>query len=860
MALLRSPLCPTSLRSSRVSATALAALALCLLCLMSLVLGPAASAQDASPQGLFGQASPAQGSAAQGTSQDQSAQGDVSQGPISLLHFAPRPPKPPKKPAPPSNQPMLVQATEIRYDYTNNSVAAVGNVQIYYSGATVEADQVTYDQKTKRLVAEGNVRLTEPDGKITYGQKIDLTDDYRDGFVDSLRLETPDDTRFAASRADRSKGNYTVLQNGVYTACAPCQNDPKKPPLWQVQAARIIHDEGEKMLYFEDSRIEFFGVPLAYVPFMSAPDPTVKRKSGFLFPSLSNTSQYGFGVEPKYFWALAPNYDLTLGTLLSTKQGALVEGEWRHRLLDGAYSIRAAGIFQADPGYFASRDGPDSPTANSFRGAVETAGQFAVNDKWVWGWTGLLVTDTQFLNDYQLRRFANAFDPFQTGVASEGVSQLYLSGSGERSYFDIRSIYYYGFSELDTQAQIPIIHPVLDYSNVLKQQVLGGEFSYKFNLTSLSRQQAEFDATNQSAQASNGCSAPTADTATPANCLLRAIPGQYSRGSVETDWRRTVVTSNGQMITPFFQFRGDLASVNVDNQPGVANFINPGNSNLARAMPAVGTEYRYPFVDVQPWGTQTIEPIAQLIIRPNETGIGSFPNEDAQSLVFDDTNLFSIDKYSGWDRVEGGSRVNAGIQYTAQVNQAGSLNALFGQSYELFGQNSFTVPDITNTGLESGLDKPISDYVGRVTYQPNSVYSFTARGRFDEATFTPERLEFESRANFDRWTLQVLYGDYAAQPLLGLLSRREGILAGASVKLTENWIVLGSARYDVANDLWDQTRLGVGYVDDCFMLSLNWLTGYTYTTTTPVRNSTVMLQFSLRTLGPDALAPIGATF
>jgi LPS-assembly protein len=782
-----------------------------------------------------------------------------AQGTGNLLHFPPRPVQP-KAPPPKTNGPMLVQATEIKYDYTNNTVAAVGNVQIYFGGATIEADEVIYDQKTKRLRAQGNVRLTEPDGKITYGQTIDLSDDYRDGFVDSLRLETPDDTRFAAARADRAKGNYTVLQNGVYTACAPCQNDPKKPPLWQVQAARIIHDEGEKMLYFEDSRIEFFGVPLAYVPFMSAPDPTVKRKSGFLFPSLSNTSQYGFGVEPKYFWALAPNYDLTLGTLLSTKQGALVEGEWRHRLLDGAYSIRAAGIFQADPGYFASRDGPDSPTANSFRGAVETAGQFAVNDKWVWGWTGLLVTDTQFLNDYQLRRFANAFDPFQTGVASEGVSQLYLSGSGERSYFDIRSIYYYGFSELDTQAQIPIIHPVLDYSNVLKQQVLGGEFSYKFNLTSLSRQQAEFDATNQSAQASNGCSAPTADTATPANCLLRAIPGQYSRGSVETDWRRTVVTSNGQMITPFFQFRGDLASVNVDNQPGVANFINPGNSNLARAMPAVGTEYRYPFVDVQPWGTQTIEPIAQLIIRPNETGIGSFPNEDAQSLVFDDTNLFSIDKYSGWDRVEGGSRVNAGIQYTAQVNQAGSLNALFGQSYELFGQNSFTVPDITNTGLESGLDKPISDYVGRVTYQPNSVYSFTARGRFDEATFTPERLEFESRANFDRWTLQVLYGDYAAQPLLGLLSRREGILAGASVKLTENWIVLGSARYDVANDLWDQTRLGVGYVDDCFMLSLNWLTGYTYTTTTPVRNSTVMLQFSLRTLGPDALAPIGATF
>jgi LPS-assembly protein len=779
----------------------------------------------------------------------------------NLMHFPPRPAPPAKKPVPASNAPMLVQATEIRYDYTNNSVAAVGNVQIYYGGATLEADEVIYDQKTKRLRAQGNVRLTEPDGKITFGQLIDLTDDYRDGFVDSLRLETPDDTRFAATRADRAGGNYTVLQNGVYTACEPCKDDPKKPPLWQVQAARIIHDEAERMLYFEDARIEFFGVPLAYLPFMSAPDPTVKRKSGFLFPTISQSSQYGVGIETPYFWALAPNYDLTFSTMATTLQGPLFQGEWRHRLLDGAYSIKAAGIFQLDPGYFATRDGSTSPTANTFRGAIQTAGQFALNDKWVWGWNGLLVTDSQFLFDYRLSQFLGVFDPFQTGIASEGISQIYLSGAGQRSYFDIRSIYYYGFSQEDNQSQIPYIHPVLDYSNVLGQQIMGGEFSYKVNLTSLTRQQAEFNAITQTALNNGACAMPTADTAVPANCLLRGIPGTYSRFSAQADWRRTFVTDNGQMITPFFRLTGDVASVEVDNQPGVSNYFATGQTGLARAMPVAGVEYRYPFVNVEPWGTQTIEPIAQVIIRPNETGIGRFPNEDAQSLVFSDSNLFSIDKYSGWDRVEGGGRVNAGMQYTAQINGAGSLNVLFGQSYQIFGANSFTQGDNTNTGLNSGLDKTVSDYVARVTYQPNQIYSFSARGRFDEATFTPERLELENRFNFDRWTLQLLYGDYAPQPLLGFLSRREGILSAVSFKLNENWVVLGSARYDLIENLFDQTRVGLGYVDDCFMLSFNWLTGYTYNgTTSPTTNNTFMLQLSLRTLGPDALSPVGSSF
>ena len=781
----------------------------------------------------------------------------------NLLHFPQRPP-PPKSAPIPANTPMLVQADEIRYDYPNNTVSAVGNVQIYYGGATVEADEVSYDQKTKHLRAIGNARLTEPDGKITYGQLIDLTDDYRDGFVDSLRLETVDDTHMAAARADRANGTYTVLQSGVYTACEPCKDDPKKPPLWQVRAARIIHDEGEKMLYFEDARLEFFGVPLAYIPFMSAPDPTVKRKSGFLFPNMSTSTQYGFGVSIPYFWSLAPNYDLTITSLTTTQQGELLQGEWRHRLVDGSYSIRAAGIFQLDPGYFAARDGANSPTANTFRGAIETAGQFALTNKWQWGWNGILVTDSQFLSDYRLGQFST-FDPFLTGVASEGVSQLYLTGVGARSFFDIRSIYYYGFSQEDVQSQLPIIHPVIDYSNVLGHQVFGGEFSYKVNLTSLNRQQASFDPISQTALNTGLCTINTADTAllNPNNCLLRGIPGDYTRASGEADWRRTLITNNGQMITPFFQLRTDVATLNVQNEPGVSNYIAPGSSELARVMPTAGVEYRYPFVDVEPWGTQTIEPIVQLILRPSETQIGKFPNEDAQSLVFDDSSLFKTDKFSGWDRVEGGGRLNAGLQYTAQINRAGSVNVMFGESYQLFGTNSFQAgtADITNTGLDSGLDKRASDYVGRITYQPNQVFSFTARSRFDEASFAIERLELEGRANFDRWNVQVLYGDYAAQPDLGFLFRRQGILTGASVKVTENWILLGSARYDLYAHEFDASRIGIGYVDDCLLFSFNWLTSYTYNgTSNPVKNNTFSLQMSLRTLGPDVLPSLGSAF
>jgi LPS-assembly protein len=782
------------------------------------------------------------------------------------MHFPYRS-KVPTTSGPPANTPMLVRADEIKYDYPNNSVAAVGHVQIYYGGATIEADEVVYDQKNKRLRAQGNARLTEANGRITYGQVINLTDDYRDGFVDSLRLEAPDDTRYAASRADRSQGNYTVLQNGVYTACEPCKDDPKKPPEWQVRAARIIHDDDEKMIYFEDATIDFFGLPVAYFPFMSSPDSTVKRKSGFLYPSLSTSSAYGFGIEAPYYFNLAPDYDLTLYPRFTSKQGALMEAEWNQRLLNGQYSIRAAGIYQLDPSYFASEYGEGSSETRNFRGTILTAGQFDITKQWVWGWTGVLITDPTFITDYGLGRFNGTnLDPFHTGTSesSEGISQLYLAGRGDRSYFDLRTIYYTGYSELDQQSQLPLVAPVLDYSKVLPEQVLGGELSYKVNLTSLSRQQASYDPISEAAVENSICAnglAETADTAllNKSNCLLRGIPGVYTRASAEVDWRRTVVTDNGQMFTPFFQLRGDVASVDVDNQPGVSNYIATGDSELARVMPVAGLEYRYPLIDVEPWGTQTIEPIAQLILRPNESNIGKFPNEDAQSLIFDDTNLFSVNKFSGWDRVEGGGRVNAGLQYTAQFNGAGTVNALFGQSYQIFGLNSYSVGDITNTGLDSGLDRNVSDYVGRISYQPNSTYMFLARARFDEETLAMQRFELETRANFDRWGVTFLYGDYAAQPDLGFLTRREGFLSGVSFKLTNNWIVTGSAGYDLIAHQFNQTRVGLGYVDDCLMLAFNYVTGYAYNgTATPVQNTSFMLQLSLRTLGPDTLTQAGA--
>jgi LPS-assembly protein len=773
------------------------------------------------------------------------ALGIVLATPASAQTFTynPQPPHP-RPPRPPNDGQMLVQATEVDYDYNNSRVSAVGNVQMFYNGTSVEADKVIYDQKTKRLHAEGNIRMTDVDGKITYANILDLSDDYRDGFVDSLHVDTADATRMAATRADRSDGNYTVFENGVYTACAPCKDDPKKPPLWQVKAARIIHDQAEKMLYFENAQLEFFGVPLAYLPYGSAPDPTVKKKTGFLMPEIK-TGVYGYSIETPYFWNIAPDYDATFSPRYTTQQGVLMQAEFRQRLLNGSYEIRAYGIDQQDPSAFAGQPGD-----RQFRGGVESKGQFALNDKWVWGWDGVALSDYMVMSDYNLSLYKDPLAAF-LALPTEATSDLYLTGVGNRSYFDARAIYFLSLS--GNQSQVPVVAPVIDYSNVVNHSVLGGEFSYKGNFTSLTRETAAFDAITAAALANGSCLATSADPAKnimPANCLLRGMPGTYTRATGEVDWRRSFTDSAGEIWTPFASVRVDAIDTSVANQPGVSNFLPTGETQALRVMPTVGLEYRYPFINVQPWGTTTIEPIVQVIARPNEPQAGKLPNEDAQSMTFDTSNLFSVDKFSGYDREEGGGRANVGVQTTTQFDRGGSVTAVFGQSYQLFGMNSFAVADVTNTALDSGLDKTVSDYVASINYSPNRTYTFSTRARFDEATGSVERFEAEGRANFDRFSVSLLYGDYAPQPEIGYLTRREGVLGTANIKLASNWVLTGAARWDLILNQINQYAVGVGYVDDCFVIGVNYVTSFSYATTTspPILDHVFMLQLGLRTL------------
>ena len=784
---------------------------------------------------------------------------------------------------------LVVQARQLTYDHDKNVVKAEGNVQLYYQGRILEADRVSYDRTANRVYAEGNAKLTEADGTVAYGDRFDLTDDFKSGFIDSLSAVTKDKTYFTSPRGERSAGETSEFDKGTYTACEPCREHPERPPLWQIKAVKIIHNKLEKMIYFEDASFEFLGVPIAYFPYLSSPDPSVTRKSGFLAPGYVYESRLGFGASIPYFFNLAPNYDLTVTPTFLSRQGVLGQVEWRQRMVNGSYNIRATGIDQLDPGAFEQQ--PYGTGRRELRGSVETSGKFFINEQWKYGWDLSLFSDKYFFQNYRIRS-----ESLTSDYIRESISTAYLTGQGDRSYFDLRGYRIVGLSEYDFSKQQPLVLPVLDYNRTIaidpaQSYGIGGEVKIDVNFTALSRTAADYQSTgvrllDKAFSLYDVC--PTSLSPNPAlpnfkppNCFIRGVGGSYERASTNISWQRKFIDPFGEVWTPFAFVRLDASWLAL-NESSTYSFTSAGgfsqisnadqsnffgsrnSSGYGRALPGIGLEYRYPFIASTGWATHLLEPIAQVIVRPNEAHAGDLPNEDAQSLVFDDTNLFEWNKFSGYDRTEGGVRLNAGAQYTMTFQSGMSVNALLGQSFQLAGLNSYRVEDVANVSAGSGLETNTSDYVGRVAVNAGSNLSFIARSRFSEKDFTPESIDLIGNGNFGPLAGSVQYSRYAAQTLIGYPYRREGVLFTGKYDFLDHYFVKGTAtldlnpyKYDLATGLYDLKLgspavsvlgLGLGYDDECTTVSVNYSRSYTDSAGVRGLDQTVLLQLTLRTL------------
>ncbi len=705
---------------------------------------------------------------------------------------------------------MLLEADTLVYDNDKQTVTAVGGVQIDYNNNRVVAQRVAYNRATGRLVASGNVQAIDQSGNVIYSDRIDVTDDFRDGFVNALRIETPDKTYFAAESAERRDGVVTTFNQGVYTACEPCEDKPEKPPIWRVKAQKIIWNGQTKVVRFERARFEMFGFPIAYLPAFEVADPTVKQKSGFLFPTFGYKDELGFSAAVPYYVALNPSYDLTITPRGYTRQGFMGEAEFRRRFDNGGFNLRVAGINQANPDAF---DANTVDADEEFRGAVTSSGAFSINPRWTFGWDILAQTDKNFAYTYGLDRYASYVHR----------SEVYLTGLNDRNYFDLRAMKFQVQEEVlnsdpnSVSQKQPWVLPSFDYSITPDEPIAGGELSIDVNVQGISRDRLAIDDYPDFA----GIVPNVIDGQN-----IRGIDGNTGRATAQAEWRRTLITPGGLALTPLLQVRGDGIYTSYEDNTIAAIEAQSAASDIRdqywRGMATAGLEARYPVLFTTANSSHVIEPMAQLLIRPDERYAGTLgiPNEDAQSLVFDATSLFETDKFSGYDRVEGGTRANLGIRYSGTFSNGWTTNAIIGQSYHLAGLNSYSTADLVSAGAYSGLESDRSDYVAQFGIGSPLGFSGAVGGRFDEDTLEMRRGEVKLGYTTAPLTVTGQYAFIQKQPLYGFSEDRHEVTVGARAKVAENWSVFGSAIYDFQSEVVVRDSIGFAYDDECFTFAL----------------------------------------
>ncbi len=717
--------------------------------------------------------------------------------------------------------PLNLQGDQLIYDTKGQKIIARGNVEIFYNNFVLTADQITYDQARNLLTAEGNAQLRDPNGNITRADKLEATDDFRDAFVQSLSVVTKDETRIAARRATRRDGNVTDYEQAKFT---PCKNDPGKPPLWCISAARIVHDQNAAKISYQDAKFEFFGVPVLALPYFEHADPSVKRKTGFLAPGVGSSSTLGFRFEVPYYFALSPNYDFTFSPEYLTKQGMLWKGEYRQRLANGAYIVRFGALNQD-----ASTLGGSviEPKLDGWRGTLETRGQFSLGSWWKVGWDVTLESDKSF------RRFYG----FDGALQTDRVNTTYLQGLSERNYFNAQFYHFGGLLLDDSATASSRVHPVVDYRYTAANTVLGGELSFTGHARSMSR----------------------ADTTVVSKTSI--VGTDTTHVVTEASWRRKIIDGIGQTWTPFFSARGDAYSFK-DTRDPVTGLEAPSDSRLFGVGTAALT-YAYPFVAHAASGSHTVEPTVQVVSRHmNRPDQRLLPNEDAKSLNFSEGLLFDLNKTSGYDRIDTGTRVNVGIQYAFQANNGFHARAVFGQSFQLAGSNVFADPglDVTSTAApgtvtsafnpSSGLETNRSDYVAGLYISPLRNLSVVAQSRFDENNWQLRRQDALVSGRFGPVSMQTVYTYTAADPLNGFTTSQQELQGNIGLKLTDNWSLIGSMRYDLDLSKRIQDSIAVKYADECFVLTGTYSETFIENAALGVKpDRTFMLRFELKHLG-----------
>ncbi len=699
-----------------------------------------------------------------------------------------------------SNAPVTFLADTVDYDKTNNIVTAEGHVRAWQNGQTLYADKVVLDRNTDVVTAIGNVVLSEPGGETVYANHAVLSKGMKNAVMLGVAARLAQNGRMIANGGQRYNGDIERLSKVVYSTCNLCKTDPTRPPLWQIRASSATRDLQHKRIEYSNAVMEIHGFPIFYFPYMTQPDPSVKRQTGLLIPSIGSTSRLGFFTSIPYYIVINNSSDITLTPIIAVKTGPVLDANYRKAFNNGILNIDISG------GRASQSDG-----TNAFGNAIFSSGTFDLNQNWRAGFSYDHASNPNYLDDYKIL-------PDQAFLSSNA----YLEGFGQGSYSKLEVDSYQGLVTSVTQSTLPIVLPYGQYDFESDPDIWGGRFSVSADAFNVERSLGT-------------------------NTRRASLTGGYKipfNGPFGQLWQARV-----QLIAAGY----NASSLN--QQP---NFSNLDAANTGRAAFYSAAFMRWPFIrSAGSFGSQIVEPEVQFVAAPN-IGISQnnqIPNEDSLDLEFSDANLFDFNRYPGIDRLEGGSRVDYAMHASWYLPQGTFLDGIIGQSYRFHKDNDY-LP-------ESGLNANMSDIVGRLTVAPAPILNFTYRTRLDhnslgirmiDATTTvgTHLLSVSGGYLYTNTNPYVLYQQSfqlynpSSFPAAYYMPREEFTLNAATN--IGPWSIEGGVERNLQTGSFDTAGASAGWQNECMAISLVYSERFT-SFNLDNGSTTVLLQITFKTLG-----------
>jgi LPS-assembly protein len=578
------------------------------------------------------------------------------------------------------NEPVFFAADEVQYDQELALVVARGNVHISEGPRIVLADTVTYNQRTDTVTASGNVRLLEPTGEMVASDYMELTDQMKDGFIKDVRILMTDRSRMAGNTGRRSKGSRVELRRGVYSPCDLCRDDPTRAPLWQLKAEQVTHDQELKLIEYRNARLEIEGLPVLYTPYLSHPDPTVKRKTGLLAPTFGSSDDLGVHFTAPYFFDIANDKDFTFSPMFTSNAGTVIAGEYRQRFSFGETQL--SGSLTPNSTLIDSATGQER---DAVRGHFFGRGRFNLDEDWRAGFDLRRTSDQTYLRRYKFSYVDSFLD-----------SDVYAEGFGRRSYSNVSAYSFQTLRAGTEDSTQPIVLPVASYSRITEPNSYGATWNLDANVLDLYRQSGS----------------------------------DSRRLSLGAAWRVPWKGVAGDLYSFTASLRGDAYyATDVPLASGGPEF----NGFAGRIFPQLAAEWRWPWARTSGTTSMVIEPIVGVYAAPTGLNSSNIPNDDSASLDFGENDLFRRNRFPGLDRVDEGQRVDYGIRTGIFGEGGGRSTLLVGQSYRLQQRAGFPAG--------SGLETQRSDLVGALTVSPDGTFDVTYRFRRDSDNLRNRRQE-----------------------------------------------------------------------------------------------------------------------